>query len=169
MGPSCNVRQLSRAAAHLAIHAVSLALLSSLLGRTAGPRRRRSARSLSRRPIGAEQLESRAILAGVDINGGLSWTGWTSHGLSNAPGVYGSGGVADSDERKRCQPRMALLRSTIGDGSGFQCRPVVQHSFTRGIRSRPRLQDLQVWWPAPYCQPSGSSSNCWSRWRSGSG
>ena len=26
---------------------------------------------------------------------------------------------------------------TIGDGSGFQCRPVVQDSFTRGIRSRP--------------------------------
>jgi hypothetical protein len=42
VGPSCNVRQLSRAAAHLAIHAVSLALLSSLLGRTAGPRRAQS-------------------------------------------------------------------------------------------------------------------------------
>jgi hypothetical protein len=46
-------------------------------------------------------------------------------------------------------PALATL-STIGDGSGFQCRPVVQHSFTRGIRSRPQFQDLQIWWPAPF-------------------
>jgi hypothetical protein len=67
------------------------------------------------------------------------------------------------------KPRVRFDLGTIGDGSGFQCRPVVQHSFTRRIRSRPRFQDLQIWWPAPFCQPSGSSSNCWSRWRSGSG
>jgi hypothetical protein len=29
--------------------------------------------------------------AGIDINGGSSWGGWTSQGLSNSLGVYGSG------------------------------------------------------------------------------
>jgi hypothetical protein len=35
------------------------------------------------------------MLAGVDINGGLSWNGWTSRGLSNQLGVYGSGGTSE--------------------------------------------------------------------------
>jgi len=35
------------------------------------------------------------MLAGVDINGGLSWNGWTSRGFSNQLGVYGSGGTTE--------------------------------------------------------------------------
>jgi RHS repeat-associated protein len=35
------------------------------------------------------------MLAGVDINGGLSWNGWTSRGFSNQLGVYGSGGTSE--------------------------------------------------------------------------
>ena len=58
--------------------------------RPARPGRRRPSR-----PIGAEPLESRRMLAGVDINGGLSWNGWTSRGFSNQLGVYGSGGTSE--------------------------------------------------------------------------
>jgi hypothetical protein len=35
------------------------------------------------------------MLAGVDINGGLSWNGWTSRGFSVQLGVYGSGGTSE--------------------------------------------------------------------------
>ena len=35
------------------------------------------------------------MLAGVDINGGLSWNGWQSRGFSNQLGVYGSGGTSE--------------------------------------------------------------------------
>ena len=70
-------------------------LIATLFGRSAVAHRRRSRCSHRHRRIVAEPLESRAMLAGVDINGGLSWTGWESRGYSNQPGVYGSGGTAE--------------------------------------------------------------------------
>jgi len=74
----------------------SRSFIATLFGRSAGPKRRRPARS-RRRPIGAEQLESRAMLAGLSIDGGLSWDGWTNRGLSNQGGLYGSGGTTGRD------------------------------------------------------------------------
>ncbi len=61
-----------------------------------GPKRR-PARSHRRRPIAAEQLESRAMLAGLSIDGGLSWNGWTRRGLSDQGDLYGSGGVTNAE------------------------------------------------------------------------
>ncbi len=78
------------------VPARSRSFRATLFGRSAVPKRRRRSRS-KRPPIGAEQLESRAMLAGVDINGGLSWNGWTNRGLSNQAGLYGSGGMADTE------------------------------------------------------------------------
>jgi len=74
----------------------SRSFIATLFGRSAGPKRRRPARS-RRRPIGAEQLESRAMLAGLSIDGGLSWDGWSNRGLSNQGGLYGSGGTTGRD------------------------------------------------------------------------
>ncbi|MEI7687131.1 MAG: hypothetical protein WCL32_19100 [Planctomycetota bacterium] len=51
----------------------------------------------ARRPRGVrpifETLEARDVPASID--GGASWTGWTSVGMSNQAGIYGSGSTTD--------------------------------------------------------------------------
>jgi hypothetical protein len=96
-----------------------------------GPKRR-PARSHRRRPIAAEQLESRAMLAGLSIDGGLSWNGWTSRGLSDQGDLYGSGGVTnaelyDADKGDshqiwaRCRRSGAVRGTFAGSGSAERC------------------------------------------------
>ena len=118
----------------------SRSLLASLVGRTAASGCRRSARSLSRRPIGAEQLESRAMLAGVAIDGGLSWTGGRAAGSrtparSTAPVVWLTATYTRSTRpRSRSMPRATRswatpFRPSPPAPSGFECGRSVSTPF----------------------------------------
>jgi hypothetical protein len=93
----------------------SHSLLSALFGRPARADRRCPARTHRRRPIGAELLESRAMLAGVDINGGLSWNGWTSRGRSVEPALYASGGTTRSEQYEVFTAAFAFEGDAISD------------------------------------------------------
>ncbi|MFN7811972.1 MAG: hypothetical protein ACK5SI_04840 [Planctomycetia bacterium] len=93
----------------------SRSLLAALFGRTSRPERRRATRTHRRRPIAAEQLESRAMLAGMVIDGGLSWNGWTYRGLSNEGGLYGSGGTSERYEVYTVTFAFAATSTTITD------------------------------------------------------
>lgn len=66
-----------------------------------------------------------AIPTGVATNGGASWNGWTSYGLSNAAGIYGTGST--TTEYEIYQTVFTFDNNVMSLGTGYQ-----GDSFTAG-------------------------------------
>jgi hypothetical protein len=45
--------------------------------------------------LAASMLAASEAVASIEVNGGLSWNGWTSRGTSTTLGVYGKGSTAN--------------------------------------------------------------------------
>jgi hypothetical protein len=71
------------------------------------------------------------MLAGMVIDGGLSWNGWTYRGLSNEGGLYGSGGATSRDTYEVYTVAVAFAGNAI-DGNPVKAVAPAPDDFVTG-------------------------------------